>query len=698
MKLRTAYPFVRYVLFLITGILAAMHAPFKTHFHWHIVFAVALAIAVCFLVRHKIPRFRLVEGVLGAALLFTFGIALTREKQESAQINKLPETEAYWLIEAESEGKETPKTIKLEAKVLALKDKGSWQKSGGKVILYIRKGEDLPEFRYGASYIIKARLMPVPEPLNPSVFNYSAYMAAKGVGYQSFIGAGDILRTNKEPRFSLVAEAVTLRNRAAATIQRWVEGQQEKAIIQTLVLGARETLDEEIKQAYATAGVMHVLAVSGLHVGFIFGFLNFLFSLGQRNPFIRWGSFVMIVLALWSYALMAGLSPSVIRAAWMFTMLDLALKMKRKSGTYNTLAVAAFALLVRNPYNLSAVGFQLSFLAVAGIVYLGSRLNSLYSGKNIIIRYFWGLLAVSIAAQLATFPLGLYYFGQFPAYFFVTNLLVVPAAGLILGLGFLLLFSSLISNWLAAGVGWLLNSLMKSVNTFVFFAESLPFSKLNASINEFQLFLLSGIIAGILLLFHFRKFGYAVFFFLFAGLLTGNLIYTSRERKEQKKLIVYHIPAYTAVQLIDGDKEFFLKDEQLPPDQLKFQVQPHRAALGFSAAGDYGIGETSFQPAIFRGEGYTLVVWRGVSLLLIDDKFRKVCGAGEPVIVDYMLVSRGSIKNWKEISTCFQAKKILIDGSTRDYLAKNFQQRAEGLNLDYHITAEKGAFMLDLNP
>ena len=693
-----AYPFVRYVAFFITGILAAMSSSILSPLIWQVSLLLSLVYFCCYLFRRYIPGYRLGQGLLGGLLLFTFGYGITIEKQKAARLENLPDKATYWLVEVESDGVKTPKTLKIQAKIIARRDAEGWKDSKGGLVLYIKNEGTENDFAAGSYLLIKAQPDPVPEPLNPAVFNFKEYLAAKGVNYQVFVDADNVRHISQEPKSKLTVWSGLVRKKAGATLEKYLAGRQEADIVKAMVLGVRESLDEEIMQAYATAGVMHVLAVSGLHVGFIYAFLNFLFRYWKRNPLLRWVSFVCVLLVLWSYAFVAGLSPSVIRAAFMFGLLDLGLKLKRKTAIYNTLAVAAFVLLVFNPYNLKAVGFQLSFLAVAGIVYMAPKINSWYEGDNKWVGKVWGITAVSIAAQIATFPLGLYYFGQFPTYFFITNLLVVPAAGLILLQGFLLLFLSLFSSTLAFAMGFILNCFMRVVNGFVLLAGELPYSKLQGTISEYQLLLLFGIILSALLLLRFKTFPWVFPSFLCCAFLLGSLLYQSFHRKEQRKMLVYHIPGYSALHIIEGGEEFFMADEDLPEDRFKFMIQPHRKALGLVSEGKEEKAGTDFDAALLKKQNFNFLVWQERSLVSIHSPFQNPLSNSGPIQVDYLLITHNSVSDLQELRKYIQPKMLLIDGSNKQYLQKRLQQQAEELNLLCHITAEKGAFELVLSP
>lgn len=695
MSFWSSFPFFRYLIWLIAGIIAGfifLHAFSASLF---IIIFLAVLYILLYVFRHYIPSFHFWQGVVAAGMLFLFGYGnVQKHNSLMAAGEEQLEENAFYLMEVRNDAVLTPKTVKLQAKLLAVNREGVWREEEGATLLYIRQEglEELP--RFGDRLMVQAALKPIPAPLNPNEFNYKEYMASQGICCQAFVTAGSVRKVSSGGGSGLRGMAMDIRRWATSQVEAYVEGRREAAIVNALVLGYRETLDDEVMQAYATAGAMHILAVSGLHVGLIYLFLKLLFRPWRRNALAAYGGLACTILLLWSYALVTGLSPSVIRAAFMFSLLDIALLLKRKTGIYNTLAVAAFFMLCYNPMMLKMVGFQLSFLALFGIVYLQPRLAEWYGGENRIIQKLWQLTAVSMAAQLATFPLGLYYFGQFPTYFFMSNLLMVPAASFILGLGLLVLLAGLIWPPFAEVLGWLLDWLVYWANSVVFFTDSLPYSRLTGHISQLQLLLLCGFILSLLAFLHNRKFTLAVIFSCIGFALLGSFVWEEMALRRQKKLIVYHLPGYSGLQLLDGKKEYLLTDEALPATLMNFHIQPNRAGMGFGDVGDKQ--EAAPEPALINQQAYTLIVWQGLKMVQLKEALPMPCHLKEPVAVDYVLITHNSVQNLGELLCYFKPRMLLIDGSNHYYQQKRLKEQAEALNFPYHVTTEAGAFELDL--
>ena len=687
-----AFPFLRYVLWLVLGVLAGQYLPLNELLLVATGVLAVVLYVLLYLFRRHIGYYTFLQGLAAFWLLFTIGALRTEQRQNSLQLDLPGEAATYWFAEARQEAVPTAKTFKVPLRLLAYRERGEWVPVNSSLMLYIRKDslQYIPSF--GDRLLVKMDPAEIPAPLNPNSFNYREYLATKGICCQAFVRPEQLYLLSHSPG-GVRALALEVRQWASFQIDQYLSGEQETGIANALVLGYRELLDDEITKAYSVAGAMHVLSVSGLHVGFIFFFLQLLFKPWRRNPWLKWLGFVLSLLVLWSYAFVTGLSPSVLRSVIMFSMVLFALQLKRRSGIYNTLALAAFIMLLYDPFMLWSVGFQLSFLAVFGIVYLQPRFAAWYQGNNKAVRWLWNLLAVSLAAQLITFPLGLYYFGQFPTYFFLTNLIVVPASGFVLGLGFLLLACSQVSTVLATGVGWLLEFIISLINKVVFTAEMLPYSSMETSLSELQLALLILFLLTMLLFLHHRKFFQATLAFMAGVVLLSAFMQEVYRHKNQKKLLLYHIPGYSALQLVEGRQEYLHFPDELSDQQRAYTLRPNRLMMGL---GGVRAAEKSFEPAIRKGAEYDLLAWEGLSIAYVHSSLQSPCHQLAPLQVDYLILSRNAVKDLERLSCRFSFERLLIDGSNQKYIQNRLQQQAETLNLPYYLTSEEGAFELNL--
>ena len=241
----------------------------------------------------------------------------------------------------------------------------------------------------------------------------------------------------------------------------------EIEIVKALILGQKKDINKQLYSDYAAAGAIHILAVSGLHVGIIYFILITLLRPLKRLFKHELIISIIIVISLWGFAFLTGLSPSVIRAVTMFSFFAFAKAINRETNTINTLFLSYFTLLIINPLWLFHIGFQLSYLAVLSILWLLPLFNKVYCPKNYFARKIWDIFTVTLAAQTGIFPLSIYYFHQFPGLFFMTNLIILPFLGVLLGGGIILIILSIfnvIPEWFALTYNYLIKFMNSKVS------------------------------------------------------------------------------------------------------------------------------------------------------------------------------------------------------------------------------------------
>lgn len=390
-----------------------------------------------------------------------------------------------------SNAQERTKTFRYEAEV----------EGGGKVLLYLQK-DSMPMPVMGDVLLVETQVRRGGKSGN---FDYGLYLRRQGI-----VGTCWALRRN----WQLIGHEDDMGLKGLAKRSQYflyqqyrkmgVEG-QELGIISALTLGYREDLDKDVQRAFSASGAMHVLAVSGLHTGIVWGIVMWILTLGVlykplwEDKFRRWLLNISTIVLIWAYAFLTGLSPSVMRSALMLTFWALSSLLEQQTSRWNPLLAAAVVILIVNPLALWSVSFQLSFAAVAGIMLFGSSMQQAVVSKGRVWQSVSGLLIVSLAAQLGTMPLTLHYFGQTSNYFALTNLIVVPMAGILLSLG----FSTLAMSWCAVGewLGWATKWCTWLLNQAVQWIESLPYSTTHMHLSEWGVIGLYGaIICGLLMM------------------------------------------------------------------------------------------------------------------------------------------------------------------------------------------------------
>ncbi len=376
--------------------------------------------------------------------------------------------EGPWVLRIEALNGITEKLVRADAVVLGRSLDGEWKTRTGKVMLTLmrRAGEDDP--RAGDELFVDAPLATIDRVPDPGGFDRRGWANSRGMELEVFAPPDDWTIAGHATRWTDVFASA--RDRISNWMEQTALPLRERALVKALVLGLRDELDGEQKNAFVRSGTVHILAVSGSHVGFIYIMLSFLMGWWGGGPKARIARGLLVLLALWGYAGLTGACPSVLRATFMFSLFTVAGMWSQRADTLNSLFAAAFVLLLWDPHMLVEVSFQLSFLAVLGIVLFYGPLQRLWSPDNWLVRNVWALAVMSLAAQLFTTPLSLYIFKAFPIWFLPANLVVVTAAGFAVygAVALLVLFKV---PAIGIALTWLMTGLLTFVDrTTVFFA------------------------------------------------------------------------------------------------------------------------------------------------------------------------------------------------------------------------------------
>lgn len=330
--------------------------------------------------------------------------------------------------------------LRLFVKVKSVLQYGCWKKTDGNCYLYIADTDSLKVYA-GDKILFKKAPDLILEPLNPGQFNFKNYCLFKRIHHQLFLRDGGWLIIKSIDKINVKAIAAQIRGKLLSAFRFSGIGGQEYAVLSALVLGYDDEIDNETLNAFSASGTLHVLSVSGMHVGIIYAALSSLLSFMGRKKSLQIVRLVILIFTLWFYAVLTGFSPSVIRSAMMFTFILIGRSLSRSSTIFNSLALAALCIFIFfDSLMLFEPGLQLSFLAVGGIGYLYPHIYNLTTIRNVLADKVWALVAVSIAAQAATFPISIYYFHQFPNYFIPANILIIPLATAGIFGGIILLF------------------------------------------------------------------------------------------------------------------------------------------------------------------------------------------------------------------------------------------------------------------
>lgn len=696
------YPFVRMLIPFALGIWCCVCLPaFRLSPLTTIAIAsVLFAFCVVTSIVLKSYRFNWLFGSVLACYLFMAGHALTQVHEAEIRKDYYRNFESdakYYVARVYDHPTEREKNVRT---VLQLEyqfgDSHPSRAVSGKVMAYFPKTDSAFSLHYGDLIAIPAPIREVSPSLNPGEFDYRAYLGRKGITGQVYLKNEEWLDLHVNNANPLYAFSYRFRDILLTSLQRSGLSDNEFGVAAAILLGYDDNLADEVRKNYVAAGSMHILCVSGMHVGIIYLLASFLLSFLSRKKWQQVLKQVLLLALVWFYALIAGLTPSILRASMMISFVIIGEMIRRQGFIINTIAASAFILLCVKPYNLFEIGFQLSYAAVVGIVVLHRPIYNLLYFKNKLLDKAWEITVVALAAQTATIPFTLFYFHQFSTYFALSNLVMTPISFVVVISGMVLLLVSWIP-YLNILVGYLVWGAVYVMNWVVAKIESWPMSIIKGLyINEFEFAMLLVALTLLLLMVAMQK--RRLLFPLLSTLLLMMVSVTMRlyHSDSQNGLVVFSLRNHTAVDFVKGGEHVLLADSALMADegtidyslkgawaQRHLDMHPH--AIGF---------EEDFQNDILCKKS-NLVSFDGKLMALWDDDCRVGDSLSYRLPVDYLLVCGKQKPDVQSVVNGYDAKLLLIDGSVPHYLAEKWMAQAEALDLPSYDLGE-GAFEADL--
>ncbi len=447
-------------------------------------------------------------------------------------------------------------------KLSGVKNGSTLFQSNEKILVYFEKHNRVKKLNPGDNIIFSNSPQQIKNYGNPFEFDYKKYLQRKKIYRQLYLAANNWKNTPTTLSPTITIRAEQFREKLLDIYRSQNLGKNELEILSALTLGYKRDLDPETKRVFSASGAMHILAVSGLHVGIVFWVITMFFGFLRKQKQGRILFVIVSVILLWAYAFITGLSPSVMRASTMFTIFVIGENINRKPNSYNSLAASAMFLLLFNPNNLFEVGFQLSYSAVFGILFLQPKFSKLITVKNKFLKFFWTLFTISIAAQIATFPITTFYFNQFPTYFWITNLIIIPAVMVLIPLGISLLIVAKVSI-LSTIISALLQFIIKWCYIILAQIEQLPFSVCEVSVHQIQLILLLGVLFSFYLFLKSYRVKFVKVTLVFVLFTAISSLALQIIQNKTTQIIVYNNPANSTIQLIRGRTNFVISEFKL---------------------------------------------------------------------------------------------------------------------------------------
>jgi len=541
----------------------------------------------------------------------------------------------------------------------------------GDLLLKIPKTDVKPTFKNGDIIAFAGPLEPIPTAKNPFQFDYSSYQKTKGVWGQTTTKLENIIQLGTEKGVNYLLG--TIRDRIQKGFDEANFSETNKGILIALLIGNRQLIDKKTSDNYANAGAIHVLAISGLHIGILLYFFSFLLKpIGST----RKANLIRLTLQigfLWSFALLAGMSASVVRAVTMFSFLSIGYQLFRGTFVYHTLAASALVLLLIKPTFLFDVGFQMSYTAVLGIVSIQPYFKRKWQANQKVVQYFYEIITVSLSAQIALIPLCLYYFHQFPGLFLITNLLVIPLITLALICGllciFILTFSS-IPNFLALTMDGFLTFLNRFIEWIAhkdeFLFKEIPF-------HLSWVFILNFFLISFVLFFIYQK-KKMIFGILSAVVLFQiSWLYLYHWKPKSELLVLHRYKENLLLMNLNGNITSF---------QSNYSVQNQKLLRSYETGSFSKIKNNLPLPSVLAFNEYKILIVDSLGVIPEGD-------------FTHWIMTHSPKINLERLIQKNPPQCIVVDGSNRSYLINEWKKTCEQNKILFHNTFEKGYFKIE---
>jgi competence protein ComEC len=568
------------------------------------------------------------------------------------------------------------KTLLLPAEVRSALRKGKWMPARGKIKLYLYKGRKSPEVYQGSTIIIPNKLQAIKGNGNPYCFDYAAYLRKHNIYHQEFLDPKEaLILPGSRPGKNFIQD---IRTQLLASIHKNVPDKVTQSLIEATLLNDRATLRQDLWRAYSITGIAHIIAISGMHVSILFGILLFLLS-WLKNRRWEWIKYFLAIPLVWLYIVLTGFPPSAVRAAVMFTLLAVGIKLSRPRNSINILAATGLLLLFYNPEWLYDTGVQLSFAAVLSILIFYGPIRKSWTVPGRILNYLWNIIAVSLAAQVLVFPLVIYYFHQFPLWVLLAN---IPAAvfSLLLMCGSLLLFSLDAINIPCLWLGKILVFMTKGFHFFIFLlARHTPALLRHFYIDPLDFWIIMIVVIAGSIFFLQRKKD-----FLFIALIALCTLFLSFFIQDyvaarQQKIVVYNITGHSVLDRISGKAYHCFHSGNLSAQTIRYNLFPAR--LGYRV--------------IERNEGReSWDTWRiRQRKILFLNQNRELSRISGSFPVDFLILSNRCAYAplfWEEV---FQPHLIILDSSFPRWEARKWEKKLALAGIPVYNVQEKGAWV-----
>lgn len=572
--------------------------------------------------------------------------------------------------------REKLKSTTFNERYIAILNSIDQEKASGRILLNVNK--DLSHsFVIGNQLKINALLYKNTVQKNPNQFDYRQYLENKQIYAQLYAEPNEI-KLNPEITKDIWYYTAQLRTRIIQNLEKKKFNNKELNVAVALIMGQQQDIDSEIIQDYQYAGAVHILSVSGLHIGFILLFVTFLL---KPFPNTKKGAFIKLLISLailFLFGILAGLAPSVVRSVTMFSFMAIGQYLRRSINIYHTLLVSILLILLFQPSFLFDVGFQLSYVALFFIVWLQPLFANLWQPKNKIINYFWDILTVSFAAQIGTLPLSIYYFHQFPGLFFVTNIIVIPFLSIIMAIGCLVMVFAAF-NWIPLYPAKILEISIFCLDKIIGFIASLEqFIVKDIPLNTPLLISSYLVIITVIIAFQQKHFKNLVWVFIAVIIFQSSAIATKWKVQNQSELVILNTSKNTQLLERNGANAKLYANDSFLKNSKTNKVLSSYLTGNFSRLKE-------------KHKLKNLIYFKGNKILLIDSS--KVYPKN--IHPDILIIIQSPKINFDRLLQNTNPKLVVVDASNYKSFLKRWKTTCSQQKIPFHATSEKGFYKIN---
>ena len=687
-------PVVLLLLPFLLGIWFGLNLLSGVNVAWLTVVLVALSFLFILLnlnySRFNLYKQRWLGGSLIIFILFLFGLISVighSELNKSNHFSKIPAQ--YLIVKISNEPVLKNGLLRFTARAEESIDKEKRLSASGTLLVSI-KDSSAKNLYYGDELLIPVKYNPIDPPFNPAEFNYKMYLANQNIFYQAFLYPKQYALVNTNTGNPIIAHSLRLRQQLVEKLKLNMRDTGAVAIASTLILGYKADLSNDILEAYSKTGTVYVLSVSGAQVAIIYILLTFAFKFGDRYKHCRLIKAVIIIAIIWYYAMLTGFSLSVCRVSVMVSMVIIGKTFSRYVNTLNILAISAFFLLIYDPFFITEVGFQLSYIAVSGLIVFQPVVYKWFKFKNKWADKLWAVCSVSIAAQLVTFPISAFYFHQFPVYFLISNLFVVVPAMVIMYSGILYLILPQVPV-VSKSIAFVLEKTIMLMNKGLAIIEHTPYAGINKiwlTIPEYLL--LYAIIISLFYFLYDKRTWLLKLSLLCMLLFCSSLSVKNISMSRSNSITFLNLKKHQGIVFKNGNRAIILTDIK-PTDKIyQYSIQPYLDSCQVSNASVYNLSANI--NTSYLEKKYGLIQFLNKRIFIFD-RLLKYNIPSQKLKTDYIYLTGNPGAGLSIINSNFDYHILVIDGDNTDNRINRIEKEEKNKRIDYKILKRNNSFI-----